>query len=42
MTETMAGLESRRRVNDAVASVLGVLDVRDDLVVTGGIDDSAS
>lgn len=42
LTGTVASLESRRRVNDAVASVSGVLDVRDDLVVTGGIEDSAS
>ena len=39
---TVTSLETRRHVNDAVASVLGVLDVRDNLDVAGRIDDSAS
>ncbi|MGA9538392.1 MAG: BON domain-containing protein [Desulfobacterales bacterium] len=42
LTGTVIGLESRHRVNDAVASVLGVLDVRDYLDVAGGKDDSSS
>ena len=42
LTGTVAGLESRHRVNDAVASVLGVLDVRDNLDVAGRKDDSSS
>jgi hypothetical protein len=36
------GLESRHRLNDAVASVLGVLDVRDYLDVAVGKNDSSS
>jgi osmotically-inducible protein OsmY len=42
LTGTVVGLESRHRVKDAVASVLGVLDVRDYLDVAGGKDDSSS
>ena len=42
LTGTVAGVESRHRVNDAVASVLGVLDVRNNLDVAGGKDDSSS
>jgi osmotically-inducible protein OsmY len=42
LTGTVIGLESRHRLNDAVASVLGVLDVRDYLDVAVGKDDSSS
>jgi osmotically-inducible protein OsmY len=42
LTGKVIGLESRHRLNDAVASVLGVLDVRDYLDVAVGKDDSSS
>jgi osmotically-inducible protein OsmY len=42
LTGTVVGLESRHRVKDAVASVLGVLDVRDYLDVAVGKNDSSS
>jgi hyperosmotically inducible periplasmic protein len=41
LTGTVASLEIRRLVNDTVASVLGVRDVRDNLDVAGRIGDSA-
>ncbi|MFY9706945.1 MAG: BON domain-containing protein [Desulfobacterales bacterium] len=42
LTGTVASWESRRRVNEAVASVSGVIDVRDNLDLTGRTDDSTS
>lgn len=39
---TVANLKTRRCVNDAVASVSGVLDVQDNIDVAGRIDDSTS
>ncbi|MGW8188122.1 MAG: BON domain-containing protein [Desulfobacterales bacterium] len=40
LTGTVTSLENRRLVNDAVASVFGVRDVRDNLVVAGRVGDS--